>query len=155
MELMTQKKVNKKNLLFDVMSKFMTINFGTVAQTLMMTGGKYLSDSSDSFEDLFEDCKRMHNIWIVKYEEEEDRSYNGQVENSVGLLGFNENDFMNSFERLWQKYVAIGVSIFAASIFFNILMCIYWSAGYKFNEENVKEEVTKIILSESELTETE
>ena len=35
--------------------------------------------------------------------------------------------FVMTFEYYWNRWVGIVIAVFAASIFFNLVMCIYWS----------------------------
>eukprot|EP01084_Bolivina_argentea_P103777 185869_1 len=61
------------------------------------------------------------------------------------------NNFFNTFEYYWNEYVGLGIAIFAASIFFNMVMCFYWS-GYKasYIYAHTQQKITKIIIDSDE-----
>eukprot|EP01083_Nonionella_stella_P158854 517467_1 len=58
------------------------------------------------------------------------------------------------FEYYWSEYFGLVMAVFAGSIFFNIVMCIFWSRYNKAYEDE-SEAISKVMIDTDDQTETE
>eukprot|EP00484_Ammonia_sp_Unknown_P024971 CAMPEP_0197040594 /NCGR_PEP_ID=MMETSP1384-20130603/17274_1 /TAXON_ID=29189 /ORGANISM="Ammonia sp." /LENGTH=341 /DNA_ID=CAMNT_0042471383 /DNA_START=30 /DNA_END=1055 /DNA_ORIENTATION=- len=67
------------------------------------------------------------------------------------------DSFVATFEYYWHQWVGLGFAVFCASIFFNVVMCLYWSALWNAPKpyDDVMHIKTKCIMEDDDDDDTE